>query len=57
MANEPEWTPDKPLADKDDEEEVQREARARARLAHLVETYKQPASPKRKKGGLFHDRD
>lgn len=52
------WTPDKPLAEKDDEEEVQREARARARLAHLVNQYSTPAAPpKKKKKGLFRDDD
>ena len=57
MPNE-EWTPDKPLSEKDDEEEVQREARARARLNHLVESYKTPAAPpKKKKRGVFSRSD
>ena len=54
-----EWTPDKPLSEKDDEEEVQREARARARLNHLVATYSKPAGdpPKKKKKGVFSRSD
>lgn len=53
-----EWSPDKPLPEKDDEEEVQNEAKARARLNFLVKKYgdeSQPA-PKRKKR-LFSGRD
>lgn len=56
MPNE-EWTPDKPLSEAEDEAEVQREARARARLNHLVESYKKPAAaPPKKKKGVFSSR-
>lgn len=52
------WTPDKPL-DKDDEEEVQREARARARLNFLVDDLgkkiSKPAPGKKRR--LFSERD
>jgi len=55
------WTPDKPL-DKEDEDEVQREAKARARLNYLVTDYgakvTPPADPKnKKKKRLFSGRD
>jgi hypothetical protein len=52
------WDPSKPL-EKDDEEEVQREARARARLKYLVdnEYTTKPATPAKKKKGLFRSDD
>ena len=58
MANE-EWTPDQALPDKDDETEVDREARARARLDFLREQYNEKVKKPPKKGrkGLFSDRD
>jgi hypothetical protein len=55
------WTPDKPL-DKDDEEEVQREAKARSRLNYLVSDYGAKAGvpdekKNKKKKRLFGNRD
>jgi hypothetical protein len=49
------WTPDDPLEDKDDEEEVQRRARANARLQRLQDGYLKPAEPEpgKKKKKLF----
>ena len=49
------WNPDTPLEDKDDEEEVQRRARANARLKRLEEGYLKPAEPEpgKKKKKLF----
>lgn len=48
------WTPDKPLDDKDDEEETQRKARAVARLNHLTKGYETPEQKRtKKKGGLW----
>jgi hypothetical protein len=58
-----EWTPNDPLPDAEDEEEVDREARARARLNHLTTQYseRQPSKGKKKSGGgrgrLFGNRD
>jgi len=49
------WTPDDPL-EEDDEAEVQREARARARLNRLVEEFT-TKKKKRGGGGLFRGRD
>jgi hypothetical protein len=58
MADPEKWTPDKPLSEKDDEDEVQREARARARLNFLVTDYSKPATPApKKRKGIFSDRD
>lgn len=46
------WTPDKPLGDDDDEAEVQRRARANARLKHLESQYESaPPDKKDKKDG------
>ena len=48
------WTPDKPLADKETEEEVQAEARARARLKYLQDAHLAPTTQKKKKRrGVF----
>jgi hypothetical protein len=58
MPNEPPWTPDQPLPDKDDEAEVDREARARARLDFLRTQYnKEQPGKKPKRKGIFSDRD
>jgi hypothetical protein len=43
------WTPDKPLADEEDEAECQRRARAEARKAHLIGTFSQEAGKAKKK--------
>jgi len=60
MAND-EFDPTKPLADKDDEEEVQREARARVRLKHVMGEYEKklgsPEPAPKKKKGVFAGRD
>jgi hypothetical protein len=46
------WTPDKPLADEEDEAECQRRARAEARKAHLIGTFsKEPEKVKKKEDG------
>jgi hypothetical protein len=45
-----EWTPDQPLEDEEDEKEVQRRARANARLNHLTEQITKPKAPKGKEG-------
>lgn len=46
------WTPDKPLADEDDETETQRHARAEARKAYLIGEYtKAPEKDRKKKDG------
>lgn len=50
------WTPDKPLADDDDETETQRRAQAEARKAYLISQYaKEPEKKKsdKKKSGLW----
>jgi hypothetical protein len=52
-----EWSPDKELPDKEDEQECQREARARARVSHLVKSYEpkpEKGAPTKKRKGLFH---
>jgi hypothetical protein len=57
MPTDDKWDPSKPL-DKDDEEEVQREARARARLKYLVDDLSKAVAPTpKKKKGIFSDRD
>jgi hypothetical protein len=63
MANDPapkDWTPDQPL-DKDDEEEVQREAKARARVKFLQDSYLEKVTPSgtppKKKKRLFNRGD
>lgn len=43
---EKEWTPDQPLEDEEDEAEVQRRARATARLNHLTEQIQKPKKKK-----------
>lgn len=46
------WTPDKPLADEEDERETIRKAQANARLAHLQKQYETPAvKDKKQKDG------
>jgi hypothetical protein len=49
------WTPEKPLPDKDDEAECQREAQARARVKHLESQYSTPEPGKKKRRGLFSE--
>jgi hypothetical protein len=44
------WTPDKPLADEDDEKEVHRRAQAEARKAYLIGTYAKDPDKKPKDG-------
>jgi len=52
------WSPDKPMPDKKDEDECQREAMARARVKHLTESYTPPpAPPEPRRRGIFVDRD
>jgi len=48
-----EWTPDQPLEDADDEKEVQRRARANARLRHLEEGLTKPPEKKGERKKLF----
>jgi len=50
------WTPADPLEDEEDEKEVQRRARANARLRFLEDSVSKPADPKKDKKerkGLF----
>lgn len=51
------WTPDKPLPDKKDEEECQREAAARARVKYLTDSYTPPPPPEPRRKGIFSGRD
>jgi hypothetical protein len=56
MPGEKKWTPADPLEDTEDEQEVQREARARARLKYLQDNefaIKAPAAAAKKRKGLF----
>lgn len=61
MANEPEkWDPSKPLLEKDDEADCQREAQARARVKYLQTEYEKshtPAPTPKKRKGLFRNSD
>jgi len=52
-----EWTPDKPMPDKKDEEECQREAQARARVKYLTDSYGPKPAPEPKRKGIFVGRD
>ena len=56
----PDWTPDKPMANAEDEADCDREAQARARVDWLrknkYKTDETPA-PKTKRKGIFSDRD
>lgn len=52
MPKEDDWDPTKPLADEEDEAEVQRKANARARLDHLVEEAKKKVKKEKKRGML-----
>jgi hypothetical protein len=45
------WSPDKPMADDGDEEEVQRRAKAEARKAYLIGQYAADPKKKEKKPG------
>ena len=48
-ANE-EWNPSKPLENKEDEDEAQRRAKAKARVDFLVEENRKKVLPAKKKG-------
>lgn len=50
---EDEWDPSKPLDDKEEEEEVRKTARARARLKHLESEELAKLDKKKKKSGRF----
>jgi|HubBroStandDraft_5_1064220.scaffolds.fasta_scaffold09963_9 hypothetical protein len=55
-----EWTPADPLPNEEDEEEVDNEARARARLDYLRSQYSEGKRPKKKpsgRGRIFGGRD
>jgi hypothetical protein len=51
------WTPEKPMPDKKDEDECQREAMARARVKHLENSYSKPEPEKTPTKGIFRNRD
>ena len=47
------WTPDQPLPDEEDEKEVNRRARANARLRYIEESVSKPPKKKGERKKLF----